>query len=54
MNEIEARITELESMYATSKREGMAVAESWLFGELTVMRSRLRQIKRVSVAPETR
>ncbi|MFX3616261.1 MAG: hypothetical protein ACE3JK_01855 [Sporolactobacillus sp.] len=52
MSEIEERIAELEGMYATSKRVGMHPAESWLFSELVVMKSRLNRMKKASAATE--
>lgn len=52
MNEVEARIEELEGLYATSKRAGVHLAESWLYAELTLMRSRLNRMKKASAATE--
>lgn len=52
MQEVESRISELEELYAKSKRAGIHQAESWLYAELIAMRSCLRQMKRASVPAE--
>lgn len=45
MNEVQERINELERLHEVSRRHGLAVPESWLFGELVEMKAILKREK---------